>query len=107
MNALVLYPKRKPLPSVLLTLKCLLRLAMTIKKLGHPRIPSVAIDRRRSVMLFSFEFGPERFCLRGVVGIVGAEASRAMTFYVVSIKEDHIPIWRAYLAIKIGHSQCK
>ena len=94
-----LQPEREPFPIAGVALQRARALAVAFKVFQNPIVLGRAVNQRNFSVFVCLQFGPHRFCLCGVVGIIGAEAGGFVVFYAFRIEVLDIPIGRAVFAV--------
>src|ERR1043166_7719444 len=97
-----LEPVRQPVPRVKITLQRGGTLAVPLQILFHPSVPRLAVDDGSSMMLLCFQFGAQSLGLCSIVRIVGAQASGAVSFFLLAVEINHIPKRRAVSLIQVS-----
>jgi hypothetical protein len=91
MNSLALQPERDPFPSVFVSDKRLLGLAMSHEEFRDPGVPRSAVNDRHSLILLRLQLGAEDFRFYGVIRIIGTKPGRFVVLSSVGIDILNVP----------------
>jgi hypothetical protein len=83
MDSLALQPQRDPFPGVFVSVRRLLRLAMSREEFWHPGVPRSTVYDGHSPILLRLQLGAEDLCLDGVVRIVGPKAGGFVVLFLL------------------------